>query len=575
MHGQPLPCLDWGFTSKQLPMPYQPTPIGDVVSQGLSQLLYRCFEEGNASKAALYLSLEPGGSFRLASHFGWPRHEPPPMELGPSAPLVLWLRRERHALAVNYPDQPVELEHFRAGSDAPRFLIHPLYHRGDMIGFMVERDLLRGLPFELARDVPIAQPILEGILAALEEFRLLEPIHPLTPPKEPTPITVTVPPSASRQVAPVNGLAAGPSAATPSADPDEFVGGETLSGLEEDLIGTPQTRRRNGLFLPEQRTYFWETCRLLFSFLPLGAAALWMDDAKELRPMLLYSRLPLGDDLKRQALGALAAHVPTVPPSQLRALSQAEQQDREPLQGPFLTYLPIVLKEAEGAQDLLLLFRMEDRPFTSHEQTFLRHVARILGFHIQEMRIHEGYHRAFLSVSQRMLASAEGRIPDIRHHSVAIAKLARKLAVKLDLPASDVEAVSIAAILHDVGTVFLDPELLAKPHFTEEDRARVQTHPMLSTSFLKDFRFPFDVLSIIRHHHERWDGKGYPDGLSGEQIPLGSRIIALAETFEVMSTGRAYKEPCPLNQTLEELTREAGRQFDPALVPVFLQLVSR
>lgn len=545
------------------------TPYGDVLFQGLSQILYRCFEEGNASKAALYLSLEADGPLQLVSQFGWPRHEPPPDTLAPKDSLVTWLVRERGALAVNHPERPPALEPFRAGSDAPRFLLLPLYHRGDFRGILMVRDMLRGLPFEPTRDVPILQPILEAIREILEEYHLLGAPPAAESHAEPTPITVTVPPSSSLRAEPPGALAAKESTERSQGY------GETLFGLEEDLMGAPPARRRNGLFLPEHRTYFWETCRLLFSFTPLGAAALWMDDAKELRPMLLYSRIPLGEDLKRQALTALASHVPSVPPSDLRVLSQVEMADREPLPGAFKTYLPIVLKEEEGVQDLLLLFRMEDRPFTPHEQTFLRHVARILGFHIQEMRIHERYHRAFLSVSQRMLASAEGRVPDIRHHSVAIAKLARKLAVKLDLPASEVEAVSIAAILHDVGTVFLDPELLAKQHFTEEDRVRVQTHPVLSTSFLKDFRFPFDVLSIIRHHHERWDGRGYPDGLAGDRIPLGSRIIALAESFEVMSTGRAYKDPVPLDQVILELNREAGHQFDPALVPAFLQIVQR
>ncbi len=554
-------------------MTTQPTPYGDVLTQGLSQVLYRCFEEGNATKAALYLALDKG-PFRLTSHYGWPRHEPPVELMAPVEPLIARVRRERRPLVFNGPEMPPELERFNAGSDQPRHLLVPIYHQGELVGLLMERDLLKGAKFDQTRDVAIAQPIVEAITAALVDFRMLPaPTGALPPTGKPSPITVTVPPSSSVQTAP-DEPASAPGTRTEGGLPEALQ--ETLYGFEDELLNPePQARRRNGLFLPEQRTYFWETCRLLFSFLPLGAAALWMDDPRELRPMLLYSRRPLSEDLKRQALATLAGHVPSVPPEDLKVLSQVEAGDKEPLTGGFLTYLPIVLKEEEGAQDLLLLFRMEDRSFTAHEQAFLRHVARILGFHIQEMRIHERYHRAFLSVSQRMLASAEARIPDLRHHSIAIAKLARKLAVKLDLPAAEVEAVSIAAILHDVGTVFLDPQLLTKPHFTAEDHARVQTHPVLSTSFLKDFRFPFDVLSIIRHHHERWDGRGYPDGLAGDAIPIGSRIIALAESYEVMSTGRSYKEPLPQQAILDELAREAGRQFDPSLVPVFLALVTR
>jgi response regulator RpfG family c-di-GMP phosphodiesterase len=265
--------------------------------------------------------------------------------------------------------------------------------------------------------------------------------------------------------------------------------------------------------------------------------------------------------------------VPKVVERDLRILTKVEYFEKEPLTGIFQTYLPVVLMGEGEGQDLLLLFRAEDRPFSEREQSYIQMVARLVGFHFQEVRLHERYHRAFLSVSHRLLSSVEGGAPRLRDHSLATAKLARSFAVHLELPATEMEAVCIASILHDVGTFLLDPRLLSKPGLTHEEMSRIQTHPILATTFLKDFRFPFDVLGIIRHHHERWDGKGYPDGLKGESIPLGSRIINLIEAFEVMNDGSAFKAPRNHREILDELRRGSGAQFDPTLVAELLEFL--
>jgi putative nucleotidyltransferase with HDIG domain len=166
-------------------------------------------------------------------------------------------------------------------------------------------------------------------------------------------------------------------------------------------------------------------------------------------------------------------------------------------------------------------------------------------------------------------------MPSLRPHSLATARLARNLALMLDLPTEDVEAVSIAALLHDVGLLLLDPQMLAKPTLTGEEMKKVRDHPELAAVFLKDLRFPFDVIRIIRHHHERWDGRGYPEGLRETAIPMGSRIIGLIEAYEVMTSGKGYRRPQGFRQALVELRNEAGSQFDPAVVEAFSELMAR
>ncbi len=167
------------------------------------------------------------------------------------------------------------------------------------------------------------------------------------------------------------------------------------------------------------------------------------------------------------------------------------------------------------------------------------------------------------------------RLPTLLPHSLATARLARELVLQLELTTEDVEAVSIAAILHDVGLLMLDPGMLAKPELTEEEKRKVRSHPELASVFLKDLRFPFDVVRMIRHHHERWDGLGYPEGLRETAIPMGSRIIGLIEAYEVMTSGKGYRRPQGFRKVLEELENEAGAQFDPKVVEAFKELLTR
>lgn len=588
--------------------------LGDAQVQHLSQVLYRCFEELSSTKAALYLDLQGDGSFHLITHYGWPRTSPPPESLSANDPLMRWVHRERRSFVVD-PEIPApELDAFGAGPEGQRFLVSPLYDRGEWLGLLVQRDRTRGARFDLARDEALTTGICEALVAeARQALSLLHEVAPepvvtpqearepqvllnteeLPPLEELIPVedalSVAVPPSEAMRApasapeaeegspeVPISFLELlegfeGPKGSTFQQVP---VGREIPSrNLDEPPVQIPDRPLRPGVFMPEQRNFFWQMSELLFQAMPLSAVALWMDEPTEARPVLTYSRDPLSADLKQQILAHATYHLPNVDQQDLRILTRAAWMERPPLVGAFRTYLPLVLTVEDGGQDLLLLFRTDERPFTQREQELTQSIARLLGIHLQEGRLHERYHRAFLSVSHRILASLEGGAPKLEEHSLQTARLARNFALRAELPSAEVEAISIAAILHDVGTYLLDPELLTKPNLSPEDLAAIRTHPVLASTFLNDFQFPFDVLRIIRHHHERWDGSGYPEGLRGEEIPLGSRIINLVESFEVMSSGNAFKAPRPLTEILAEFRREAGRQFDPTLALGFAEYI--
>jgi putative nucleotidyltransferase with HDIG domain len=593
--------------------------LGDALANRCSQVLYRCLEEVGSTKGALYLRAPGQGGFEVVSFFGWPRGTRPPVSIAEDHPLMVRTHRERRTYVVNDASESPELAAFGQGGEWPRYLITPVYLAGDWVGLLIQRDRIKGGTFDVERDEPPTLAICGDLVQALREFRLYGSVPrpddgtlaPQAPPlpraaqgtgpgvvpvglptasaliDEVAPMAERLLPAATSTPPPIRTQASHKPLAGPSV-PERmygFAGGQdgysalpweadrTLSGWVAPAPANPE--RKRGMVPPEQRAFFWEIAGLLSQILTASAVALWIEDAEEIRPILAYSTLPMSADLQQQILAHATFHLPAVREQDLRIITRAEMTESPEITGAFSTYLPLLLNETSHGHDLLLVFRQEDHSFSLAEIEAIQQLGRILGLHMQEARLHERYHHAFLSVSHRILQSSESRMPSLRPHSLATARLARDLALKLELTTEEVEAVSIAAILHDVGLLLLDPAMLTKPNLTSEEMRKVRNHPELAAVFLKDLRFPFDVVKMIRHHHERWDGRGYPEGLRETGIPIGSRIIALIEAYETMTSGKGYKNPKGYRQVLEELGNEAGAQFDPRVVEAFRELMTR
>lgn len=170
---------------------------------------------------------------------------------------------------------------------------------------------------------------------------------------------------------------------------------------------------------------------------------------------------------------------------------------------------------------------------------------------------------------QVMVKAIEARDPYTSGHSLRVRELSRALALELDLPARDIEEVETAALLHDVGKIHEEfaPLLRKESRLTEQETALMQTHAARSAELVGIIRkFRGAIQLSVRHHHERWDGQGYPDGLRGGDIPLPARIILIADTVDAMTTDRPYRKRLTLDVVIAELQRCKGTQFDPALV---------
>lgn len=168
-----------------------------------------------------------------------------------------------------------------------------------------------------------------------------------------------------------------------------------------------------------------------------------------------------------------------------------------------------------------------------------------------------------------MVKSIEARDPYTSGHSRRVGAMSKAIAVEFGLPPEEVDRIENAALLHDIGKIHAEfAPLLAKDgRLTPEEWEIMKTHSVRSQELVALFApFRGEVEKIVRHHHERWDGKGYPDGVAGENIPMGSRVIMIADTIDAMTTDRPYRKALGFDVVVAELQKYRGIQFDPVLV---------
>jgi putative nucleotidyltransferase with HDIG domain len=172
--------------------------------------------------------------------------------------------------------------------------------------------------------------------------------------------------------------------------------------------------------------------------------------------------------------------------------------------------------------------------------------------------------------------AVEAKDRDLKDHCRHMTYRAARLAAFVGLRGGDLESVAHGALLHDIGKIAIPVQLLHKvAPLTDDEWQRLRRHPEIGANICGPLHVARDIAPIIRHHHERWDGSGYPDGLAGEEIPLGARIVALADAYDVIVRGRPYQQARSHPEAVAELLRCAGSQFDPVLVPLFIEETER
>jgi len=174
--------------------------------------------------------------------------------------------------------------------------------------------------------------------------------------------------------------------------------------------------------------------------------------------------------------------------------------------------------------------------------------------------------RSAIESIRALVRAVEAKDPYTRRHSEQVAHYAVHLARYLKLPNGQVESIRTASLMHDIGKIGVPDSVLTKPGPLTDDEFRlIRQHPVLGAEILQNISVFSDEARLVRHHHESYDGRGYPDGLAAEEIPLGARVINVADSMDAMLMNRTYKMAYSLDATLDELRRCAAKQFDPRI----------
>jgi putative nucleotidyltransferase with HDIG domain len=200
----------------------------------------------------------------------------------------------------------------------------------------------------------------------------------------------------------------------------------------------------------------------------------------------------------------------------------------------------------------------------------LENLAALAGVAIQEGLAREGLEDLFMSVIVSLTMALEAKDPYTEGHSVRVAAYSEAIGKQLGLPSAALDLIHRSCLLHDIGKIAVDETILAKKgRLNDLEREKMDMHVLIGENILRPIALLHPLLPGVRHHHERFDGTGHPDGLKGEAIPIEARIMAVADAFDAMTSNRPYREPLPEEDALAELRRSAGLQFDPRVVAAF------
>jgi GAF domain-containing protein len=208
------------------------------------------------------------------------------------------------------------------------------------------------------------------------------------------------------------------------------------------------------------------------------------------------------------------------------------------------------------------------------EQRLLETLATQAAIAIENARLFEQTQKTYYETLKSLAMALEARDAYTRGHSERVANLATRIAEQLGISEEERREIYSVALLHDIGKIGVRDSILHKSEMLSDEEWKViQSHPVFGDAILTPLRFLTKVAGMVKHHHERWDGSGYPDNLKGEDIPLASRIVAAADAFDAITSDRPYRDRMTREKALSILKAEAGRQFDPRVVEALLKVV--
>jgi putative nucleotidyltransferase with HDIG domain len=236
--------------------------------------------------------------------------------------------------------------------------------------------------------------------------------------------------------------------------------------------------------------------------------------------------------------------------------------------------MPIILRER--LLGVISTYSKKKRRFTKEEIELLNIFSSQLAMAIQESKHSEYIHISYFNAIHALVLALEARDPYTRGHTERVTRYALDIARALKMSPAEMEDLRYAGEVHDIGKISIPDFILNKPgKLSPAERAVIQLHPVKGAEVLEPLEFLKSAIPIVRHHHERYDGKGYPDGLIKENIPIMARILACADSFDAMTSQRPYRQSSlTVKEAVREIKDNSGTQFDPRIAGVFIRMIN-
>ena len=220
--------------------------------------------------------------------------------------------------------------------------------------------------------------------------------------------------------------------------------------------------------------------------------------------------------------------------------------------------------------------RNADQRFTSDDVRLLATIANHVTIAVGNIGLFSSVQEAYLATVRALAAAVDAKDPYTRGHSDGVAAYALRIGEALRFSPEQMIALEMAAYLHDIGKIGISEDILLKPgKLTDAEMSQMRHHPLIGANILKPVAFPWPIAPIVRHHHEHFDGHGYPAGLKTEEIPVLARVLTVADSFEAMVADRPYRRGRSQQEAMLELRRCAGTQFDPRIVEAFIDVLEQ
>lgn len=218
--------------------------------------------------------------------------------------------------------------------------------------------------------------------------------------------------------------------------------------------------------------------------------------------------------------------------------------------------------------------RLTGKEYSRFDLNMLQSICNSAGIGLDNARLFRELQTTYLSTVKALVSIIEAKDPYTKGHTERVADYCVSLAKEMKLSKDEIRDIAFGAVLHDIGKLVVYERTLNKPGKLNEDEWKeMKEHPAIGARIIESMEFLAGAVALIRHHHESYDGSGYPDGLSGDDIPLGARIIAVADSFDAMTTDRAYRKALGREIALENLKALSGIRYDPEVIECFVELL--